>query len=149
VWIVSAAGGEPRLLTPDGGDYPAWSPDGRWIAYAVWTEESDVNQGTWVVAAGGGTPLKIADHPTRLAWSLDGRWLQQLRWSDSEVELWRAETGKWQWSRHALLDTGMSPSVHLSYLPLTVDPATGRLVMNRRSSTSVLVLFDGLDPARW
>jgi serine/threonine protein kinase/Tol biopolymer transport system component len=149
VWIVSAAGGEPRLLTPDGGDYPVWSPDGRWVAYVVWTEESDVNQGAWVVPADGGTALKVSDHPTRLMWSLDGRWLQQLRWSGGELELWRADARNWQWSRHAVLETGMSPSVHLSYRPFTADPATGRLVMNRRSSTSSLVVFDGLDPRRW
>ncbi|MHB1192787.1 MAG: S9 family peptidase [Longimicrobiales bacterium] len=35
VWLVSAAGGEPRLLTPsDANDAaPHYSPDGRWIAY--------------------------------------------------------------------------------------------------------------------
>ncbi|MEJ2504486.1 MAG: S9 family peptidase, partial [Gemmatimonadota bacterium] len=35
IWLVSTAGGEPRLLTEsDGNDVsPLYSPDGRWIAY--------------------------------------------------------------------------------------------------------------------
>src|SRR5262249_2227410 len=35
VWIVSSEGGEPRRLTlNEGPDHsPAWSPDGKWIAY--------------------------------------------------------------------------------------------------------------------
>jgi Tol biopolymer transport system component len=40
IWTVPASGGEPRRLTGDTADRqefaPAWSPDGRWIAYTTW-----------------------------------------------------------------------------------------------------------------
>ncbi len=149
VWVVSAAGGEPRLVTPDGGDYPEWSPDGRWIAYVVWTEDSDVNQGAWVVEADGGSPVKIGEEPTRLLWSSDGAWLFQLRQDDDRLELWQCRPGVWQWSRRAVLDAGIRPSVHEPYRPLTVNRATGALVMNRKASADVLALFEGVDSHRW
>jgi serine/threonine protein kinase len=149
VWVVSVAGGEPRELTPSGGDYPQWSPDGRWIAYSVWTQESDPDQGAWVVPTGGGTPQKIGDIPTRLVWSRRGSFLWQLRRSGEHIELWETMPGIWSWARRSTLDLGMRPASHLEHLPLTVNPLTGELVMNRRTTFSTLLVFDGLDPDRW
>jgi Tol biopolymer transport system component len=149
VWVVSAAGGEPRLVTPDGGDYPEWSPDGRWIAYVVWTDDSDPNQGAWVVEAEGGAPLKIADYPTRLLWSPDGSWLFQLRQDAGRLELWQSPVGAWRWSKRSVLDAGIRASVHEPYRPLTVHPTTGDLIMNRKASADALVVFEGIDSEQW
>jgi len=149
VWVVSAAGGEPRELTPNGGDYPQWSPASELISYSVWTQDSDPAQGAWVVPAAGGTPRKIGREPTRMVWSTDGRLLWQLRRSGDEVELWEADTGIWKWRRRAVLDLGGPAASHLEHLPLTVHRETGELVMNRRTTISRLLVFDGVDPDRW
>jgi serine/threonine protein kinase len=149
VWVVSAAGGEPREVTPSGGDYPQWSPDGRWIAYSVWTQDSDPDQGAWVVAADGGTPKKVGGEPTRLIWSRSGRFLWQLRRAGDRVELWESEPGVWTWSRRSTLDLGLPAASHLEHLPLTVNPISGDLIMNRRTTLSGLLVFEGLDPDRW
>jgi len=149
VWVVSAAGGQPRRLTLVGGDYPRWSPAGTWISYSVWTEDSDPNQGAWVVPAAGGKPRKIGSEPTRMVWSPDGRLLWQLRRAGDHVELWEADTGVWSWRRRAVLDLGRPAASHLEHLPLTVDSETGDLVMNRRTTISGLLVFDGVDPDRW
>jgi len=38
---------------------------------------------------------------------------------------------------------------YLEHLPLTVNPATGELVMNRRTNLASLLVFEGVNPARW
>jgi dipeptidyl aminopeptidase/acylaminoacyl peptidase len=149
VWVVSAAGGEPRELTPSGGDYPQWSPDGRWISYSVWSQDSDPDQGAWVVPADGGTPRKIGDEPTRLVWSRKGSFLWQLRRAGDRIELWESMPEVWTWSRRSTLDLGSPAASHFEHLPLTVHPISGDLIMNRRTTLSGLLVFDGLDPDRW
>ncbi len=77
VWTQSLPGGTPERLTPDGfGPFeyaPAWSPDGRWIAFTTWDDEEGGH--LWKVAAGGGQPQQLTTraseylHPT---WSPDG-----------------------------------------------------------------------------
>ncbi|MCD4748940.1 MAG: protein kinase, partial [Thermoanaerobaculales bacterium] len=149
VWVVSSAGGEKRAVSPPGGDYPVWSPDGKRIAYTVWTDASDENQGTWIVPAEGGTAQKISDSPTRVAWSPDGSRMYQLQREHDELVINRATVGSWQWSRQAVVDLADPPPPHFEYLPLTVEPKTGRLILNHRNSRSTLVVFEGLDPDRW
>ncbi len=41
LWVVDADGTDPRRVTGDdvSEHFPAWSPDGRWIAYATWDGE--------------------------------------------------------------------------------------------------------------
>ncbi len=149
VRVVSAVGGAIRELTPEGGDYPVWSPRGDWIAYSVWTDPSDPLQGAWVVSPSGGAPRKVGELPSRLAWSRDGTSLYQLRRDDDRLELWQAAVDRWDWRRRAQLDIGARPQMHMEHLPFTVDPVTGRLILNRRSSVSSLLVYEGVDPERW
>ena len=151
VWVVSAAGGSPRAISGPGGDYPSWSPDGGLIAYSIWTEESDPDQGTWVVAESGENPRKISDSPTRVVWDPKTGDLLQLRRSsiDGTLELWQAAPDRAEWSRRSRLDLGVRPPIHMEFLPLTMDPGSGRLVMNRLTATSRLVVFNGVEIDRW
>ena len=69
--------GEAKVVVPAGESGwhfpPAWSPDGKWIAYA------DQTQALYVVAAAGGAPRLVDRSPQeeirQYAWSPDGRWL--------------------------------------------------------------------------
>ncbi len=149
VWVVSAAGGNPRAVSPPGGDYPVWSPDGRWIAFSIWTDGSDANQGAWLVSPEGSSPFKINSHPTRLAWSRDGKDLYQLRREQESIVVYSAEAGRKEWHRSAVLKLDGPVPEHFEYLPLTVDPATGDLILNRNISRSALLVFEELDPKRW
>jgi len=151
VWVVSAAGGEPRAVSGLGGDYPSWSPDGELIAFAIWTEESDPDQGTWVVASDGLDARQISDHPSRVVWEPGTGRLLQLRKSsdDGSLELWQAASEDWHWSMRSRLNLGVSPPVQMEFRPLSVDPVSGRLVMNRLTQESQLVVFDGIDVNRW
>ena len=151
VWVVSAAGGSPRAVSGPGGDYPTWNPDGSLIAYSIWTEESDPDQGTWIVDSDGLNPRKMSDFPTRVVWDQRSGDLLQLRRSedDTAIELWQSNAHEGRWTRRSRLDLGVRPPIQVEFLPLTVDQATGRLVMNRRISSSRLVVFDGLEIDRW
>ncbi len=151
VWVVSAAGGEPRAVSGPGGDYPSWSPDGSTIAFSIWTEESDPDQGTWVVASEGGEARQVSEDPGRVVWDPETGHLLQLRKSadDGSLELWHADPDEARWSMRSRLDLGARPPIQMEFLPLTVDPNSGRLVMNRLSQESQLVVFDGVDIERW
>jgi len=151
VRVVSAAGGTPRVISGPGGDYPIWSPDGSMIAFSIWTEESDPDQGTWIVDSDGLNPRKMSEFPTRVVWDLRSGDLLQLRRStdDAAIELWQANPDVGRWTRRSRLDLGVRPPIQLEFLPLTVDQATGRLVINRRTASSRLLVFDGVDVTRW
>jgi hypothetical protein len=102
-----------------------------------------------VVPAEGGTPRKVGDEPTRLVWSRRGSFLWQLRRADDRIELWELMPEVWTWARRSILDLGLPAASHLEHLPLTVSPITGELIMNRRTTLSTLLVFEGLDPERW
>lgn len=59
----------------------SWSPDGRWIAYAV--EDNDFNRDIWIVPADGSSaPVNVSRHPdsdTAPSWSPDGTALAWIR----------------------------------------------------------------------
>jgi len=62
VWRMPAAGGTASRVTRFRGENPAWSPDGRWIAYDRYSSGyGDGEHNLFIVAADGtGTPREIA-----------------------------------------------------------------------------------------
>jgi dipeptidyl aminopeptidase/acylaminoacyl peptidase len=65
LWLVPTDGGEPRLLTTHEGNEsnPAWSPDGKWIAFEAKRAEDDENQ-IYVIPTDGGEARRITRIPT-------------------------------------------------------------------------------------
>jgi len=66
---VSSTGGAIQL-TDDGEQNvePAWSPDGKWIAY-----HSVAKHGIWLMPASGGRRWRLTAFGSAPAWSPDGR----------------------------------------------------------------------------
>jgi Tol biopolymer transport system component len=51
---------------------PAFSPDGRYVAFASRREGGETSGGIWIVEAGGGTARKLSPMGFNPAWSSDG-----------------------------------------------------------------------------
>lgn len=75
IYIMNLPNGKPHVLCPQnfGQFQPAWSPDGKWIAYTSW---NDTDGGfLWKVAVNGEKPLQLTKVPgqyQRPTWSLNG-----------------------------------------------------------------------------
>ncbi len=96
LWVTGANGSGERLLIdqdvlPTGFDAPAWSPDGRWIAYQAGpSNDADL----YVVPAGGGSPMNISalpGHDYAASWSPDSRFLLFTNSAKGEDRLFVAD----------------------------------------------------------
>jgi dipeptidyl aminopeptidase/acylaminoacyl peptidase len=104
LFIVAAEGGEIRQITDGNWDdfAPAWSPDGRQIAFNRKQEDvEDLNASRiWVVNANGGSARQITQnvyHATSASWSPDGSTLafyganeKRLGLEESLYRVWTA-----------------------------------------------------------
>lgn len=76
LWTMAFPDGDPQpLVTTAGADQyaPAWSPDGKWIAFTTWNDEEGGH--VWKVRASGGKPVKLTERRGEYlnpAWSPDG-----------------------------------------------------------------------------
>lgn len=82
VWVMDYPDGKPVRLTDAevGEHYPAWSPDGRWIAYVSWSDQEGGH--VWKVRASGGRPqrlTRVAADYRQPVWSPDGRRVVAVR----------------------------------------------------------------------
>jgi Tol biopolymer transport system component len=74
VFTVIATGGRPFQVTNEEvhAGQPAWSPDGKYLAYVA---EQDENWDIWVVPLSGGGPVRLTEDTAMdwaPAWSPDG-----------------------------------------------------------------------------
>jgi Tol biopolymer transport system component len=77
VWVMDLPAGIPRRITPQAFtafEYsPAWSPDGRTLAFTTWDEREGGQ--LWKVPSAGGTPRRLTTEPAEYinpSWSADG-----------------------------------------------------------------------------
>jgi dipeptidyl aminopeptidase/acylaminoacyl peptidase len=68
LYVVPTAGGKPERLTstPGNESEPAWSPDGRYIAFVAKRGTDKVPQ-LYVIPADGGEAVRVSDVPTGVA----------------------------------------------------------------------------------
>ncbi|MCJ7629208.1 MAG: tetratricopeptide repeat protein, partial [Longimicrobiales bacterium] len=80
IYTTPVEGGQPALLTPIWSIEPAFSPDGRFIAYVKFqsVEDGEVgewHQELWLISTTGGTPVLVAESTGAMmpVWSPDSR----------------------------------------------------------------------------
>jgi len=85
VWIQPLGGGAARVLTA--GSRPAWSPNGRWVAF---DSDRSGSLDVWVISRGGGTAVQLTTDPEfdgDPTWSSDGAWISYTHANESCSEL--------------------------------------------------------------
>ncbi len=110
LWIMDLPGGTPRRLTNsnDGEHSPAWSPDGRSIAWVSWNEDGgDI----WRMAFPAGRPEKLT---TQTAFYDD------IAWSPTGTRLVAARAPRQQ---RAIVNDEINPALVIT--DLVWIPATG------------------------
>ncbi len=85
LYVMDLPGGEPRRLTDFDGDinehHPAWSPDGRYVAFVTWSED----EGGYIYrarATGSVQTERLTDQTAyyrNVAWSSDGERIVAVR----------------------------------------------------------------------
>ncbi len=136
--VVDLIAGTTRLIRTTGGaDQPAWSPDGRRIAYRGFAVAGPLQKetGIWVVAAAGGTPQQVTAGPlsgggaTRVyGWTEDGSGLVvgPATSSTSVVDFATGTLTRIGGAAHGVAIRAKRPSVAIVFEDLsTAAPSTG------------------------
>ncbi|MBW3535569.1 MAG: amidohydrolase family protein, partial [Gemmatimonadetes bacterium] len=154
LYVVDLPDGTPRRLA--GGldavqQHPTWSPDGRWLAFATWTDEERGH--LWRTRAdGGGDPERLTEASalyTEPRWSPDGERILAVRaWGRAyEEALTRGGLGEpadlvWLPAGGGAL-TVVGPTADLSSFHFTADP--GRIWATSGDDGLVSMRWDGTD----
>ena len=91
LWIVSVTSGDTRRVLVADAMQPAWSPDGKRIAYWGYAPQSR-NREIWTVSVSGGAPKRLTDDPAidwNPEWAHDGRYLYFGSDRGGSLGLWR------------------------------------------------------------
>jgi Tol biopolymer transport system component len=98
LYIKDLPAGAPRRITTGNARefQPAWSPDGKWLAYVSWSSEGGQ---LWKVPAAGGTPVQLSRSLAVYSdpvWSPDGTRIVMLRGNAYDREKSEFDNGQTQ-----------------------------------------------------
>jgi Tol biopolymer transport system component len=121
LWLADRASGRARPVTDPALGFaatPAWSPDGRWIAYATWDERAGGR--LWKLPAEGGEPVGLVAEPGQYlhpTWTADGRSVIAVRGGFGGT---RTDHTWWDLVR---VPAASGPAVRIGAVPEPVRPS--------------------------
>ena len=149
LYVMDFPGGTPRKLSDlEGNDaQPAWSPDGRSIAFVTWTRDGGH---LWKVSADGGRAVALTPanalwlQPT---WSPDGARVVAIRSSAQAV---REQTGSMGPAELVWVPSGGGNATFIATAagrsgPHFTRPDTGRIFLYGQGEGLVSIRWDGSD----
>ena len=91
IWVMNADGSNQRQLTQGSHHCPAWSPDGKKIAFHEYDPAKEVGEGIFVMDADGSNIKQLTNGPDDYgpAWSPDGKRIAFSR------EIWEKKGDQW------------------------------------------------------
>ncbi|EGF92734.1 WD40-like Beta Propeller Repeat family protein [Asticcacaulis biprosthecium C19] len=93
IHILPAAGGTPRLVTPNGPSYwHGWSPDGKTLAYIA---QRGGDYDVYSIPVGGGPETRLTTTPgldDGAEYSADGQWIYFNSVRSGNMKLWRMKS---------------------------------------------------------
>jgi Tol biopolymer transport system component len=120
--------GEPRGLTDatEREYFPAYSPDGRWIAYVTWSDSAGGH--VWKKRAdGSGNPLRLTQRPASVSspmWSPEGDRIV-FRWSPRRAGLGGGPVATLGELRQVSADGGLSRTIVAASSPPSLVTSAG------------------------
>ena len=122
IWLKARSGSVSRPLAPMSDRIqmmPAWSPDGRWIAFVTW-KDGELGS-VWKVSAAGGRPVRLTTQPGEYlfpTWSPEGN---RIAVESGSLETQRGDTlaANRYWYLTELQARGGSAAIRLELPALT------------------------------
>jgi len=168
LWIVPAAGGEPRRIFAGDAVEPSWSPSGERVAF--WA--IDIVKGirdVWTIAADGSDPRRVTDRQSvdwDATWEPDGRHLGFVSDRSGATHPWRVAidersgevsgapepihlptswSGQLSWSRDGRRLAYRTSERTAKVTRLPFDPSTARVVGPAERLFDTTIAAIGLD----
>jgi Tol biopolymer transport system component len=103
IYTISVDGGTQTKLTGSGTREPAFSPDGKLIAYITINPQNELGNEIWVIPSTGGNPVLVSNNAGVVkspVWSPDGSMIAFLArkykkgWNNASNELWIVPVSK-------------------------------------------------------
>ncbi len=123
LWVVSANGGQPRLLLEGDAVQANWSPHNRRIAYNMrlgTARQTDI----WTVPVGGGKPTPVTSDPAtdwNPVWAPDGKSMYFGSDRGGSFNLWRVGIDEQSGRAIGAPESIHTPAAFLAHLTISAD----------------------------